>query len=130
MKNLRFGKNNISNDIEDEGEEKPLIEFHEMSREERLEQLTNINEDSSKDWVGLKSLTGANASGWKFEDPYYGKFNVGKRPSMDTAWGRRVYDQVQLLLLCFRLYLLSFIYRVNKTIFSHFRKSVFLTLSW
>ena len=94
MKNLKFGQNYIPCDTDEDEKDKAPKEFHEMSRDERLEQLTNINEDSSKDWVGLKSLTGANASGWKFEDPYYGKFNVGKRPSMDTAWGRRVYDQV------------------------------------
>ena len=39
---------------------------------------------------------GANASGWKFEDSFYGNFNVGRRPSMDTAWGRRVYDQYEI----------------------------------
>ena len=77
-------------------------EFHELSREERLQELTNLNESSSKDWKGLKSLTGANASGWKFEDSFYGNFNVGRRPSMDTAWGRRVYDQVSLLVHKYR----------------------------
>ena len=75
-------------------------EFHELSREERLQELTNLNESSSKDWKGLKSLTGANASGWKFEDSFYGNFNVGRRPSMDTAWGRRVYDQVSTWYVC------------------------------
>lgn len=72
----------------------PPKEFCEMSREERLEELKTVNDSSSKDWVGLRSLTGANASGWKFQDSFYGNFNVGRRPSMDTAWGRRVYDQV------------------------------------
>ena len=73
-----------------------LIDFNEMSRQDKLEELQAQNEsnDSEKDWVGLRSLTGANASGWKFQDSFYGNFNVGRRPSMDTAWGRRVYDQV------------------------------------
>ena len=53
-------------------------------------------EEDSKDWVGLRSLTGANASGWKFQDSFYGNFNVGRRPAMDTAWGRRVYDQYEI----------------------------------
>ena len=44
----------------------------------------------------IKSLTGANASGWKFQDSFYGNFNVGRRPSMDTAWGRRIYDQYEM----------------------------------
>lgn len=56
----------------------------------------NVERKESKDWEGLKSLTGANASGWKFEDSYYGNFNVGRRPSMDTAWGRRIYDQYEI----------------------------------
>ena len=38
----------------------------------------------------MKSLTGGEEGKcWKFSDPYYGNFNVGRRPSMDTAWGRR-----------------------------------------
>ena len=84
----------MEEEIDENSQEK---EFHELSREERLEKLNHFNEESSKDWVGLKSLTGANASGWKFDgDVTYGNFNVGKRPSMDTAWGRRVFDQVSL----------------------------------
>ena len=103
-KELKKQKNEIKNENDDKEEnntddddDNQIIEkeFHELSREERLQELTNLNESSSKDWAGLKSLTGANASGWKFEDSYYGNFNVGRRPSMDTAWGRRVYDQVK-----------------------------------
>ena len=103
-KELKKQKNEIKNENDDkdenntdEDDDNQIIEkeFHELSREERLQELTNLNESSSKDWAGLKSLTGANASGWKFEDSYYGNFNVGRRPSMDTAWGRRVYDQVK-----------------------------------
>ena len=38
----------------------------------------------------MKSLTGGEeGKSWKFSDPFYGNFSVGKRPSMDTAWGRR-----------------------------------------
>jgi hypothetical protein len=44
----------------------------------------------------LRSLTGSNISGWKFQDSFYGNFNLGRRPSMDTAWGRRIYDQVRV----------------------------------
>ena len=77
-------------------ENKPIKEFSDMTREERLEELQKTNESNTKDWVGLKSLTGANASGWKFTDSTYGNFNVGRRPSMDTAWGRRVYDQYEI----------------------------------
>ena len=122
MKNLKFGQNYIPCDTDDDAEDIAPKEFHEMSREERLEQLTNINEDSSKDWVGLKSLTGANASGWKFEDPYYGKFNVGKRPSMDTAWGRRVYDQVTSKIISLSIYIDSFRFIGLRYHFLLFRK--------
>ena len=88
-------------EAEEEAKEKetkiePTKEFAEMTRDERLEELQRTNESGTKDWVGLKSLTGANASGWKFEDSFYGNFNVGRRPSMDTAWGRRVYDQYEI----------------------------------
>ena len=38
----------------------------------------------------MKSLTGGEKGKvWKFSDSFYGNFNVGRRPSMDTAWGRR-----------------------------------------
>jgi hypothetical protein len=66
-----------------------------MSRDERLALLQCNNEDTNKDWIGLRSLTVA--SGWKFQDSFYGNFNVGRRPALDTAWGRRVYDQVKIL---------------------------------
>ena len=36
----------------------PTKEFSEMSRDERLEELQRTNESGTKDWVGLKSLTG------------------------------------------------------------------------
>lgn len=52
--------------------------------------------DDDDDLSGLRSLTGANASGWKFQDSFYGNFNVGRRPAMDTAWGRRIYDQYEI----------------------------------
>lgn len=74
--------------------------FRKLSREQQLDILKARSELSSenrgRDWVGLRSLTGANASGWKFQDSFYGNFNVGRRPSMDTAWGRRVYDQYEM----------------------------------
>ena len=57
---------------------------------------TGILEEENRDWVGIRSLTGANASGWKFQDSFYGNFNVGRQPSMETAWGRRVYDQYEI----------------------------------
>ena len=44
----------------------------------------------------MRSLTGENASGWKFQDSFYGNFNVGRQPAMETAWGRRVYDQYEI----------------------------------
>ena len=53
-------------------------------------------EEQSRDWVGIRSLTGTNVSGWKFQDSFYGNFNVGRQPEMDTAWGRRVYDQYEM----------------------------------
>ena len=56
----------------------------------------DILEEESRDWVGIRSLTGANASGWKFQDSFYGNFNSGRQPAMDTAWGRRVYDQYEI----------------------------------
>ena len=38
----------------------------------------------------MKSLTGGEqGKKWKFSDSFYGNFSVGRRPSMDTAWGRR-----------------------------------------
>lgn len=49
-----------------------------------------------RDWAALRSLTGLNMSGWKYQDSFYGNFSVGRRPSMDTAWGRRVYDQYEI----------------------------------
>ena len=55
-----------------------------------------ILEEENRDWVGIRSLTGANASGWKFQDSFYGNFNVGRQPSIETAWGRRVYDQYEM----------------------------------
>eukprot|EP00094_Tigriopus_californicus_P000624 TCALIF_00606-PA protein Name:"Similar to ncs-2 Neuronal calcium sensor 2 (Caenorhabditis elegans)" AED:0.38 eAED:0.38 QI:0/0.5/0/0.66/1/1/3/0/607 len=74
--------------------------FRKLSREQQLDILKARSELSAesrgRDWVGLRSLTGANASGWKFQDSFYGNFNVGRRPSMDTAWGRRVYDQYEI----------------------------------
>ena len=44
----------------------------------------------------LRSLTGANASGWKFKSSEYGNFCSGKRMALDTAWGRRIYDQYEM----------------------------------
>ena len=35
-------------------------------------------------------------SGWKYQDNFYGHLKVGKRPSIDTAWGRRIYDQYEI----------------------------------
>ena len=58
--------------------------------------ILDILEEESRDWVGIRSLTGANASGWKFQDSFYGNFNSGRQPAMDTAWGRRVYDQYEI----------------------------------
>ena len=55
-----------------------------------------ILEEEDRDWVGIRTLTGKNASGWKFQDALYGNFNVGREPAMDTAWGRRVYDQHEI----------------------------------
>ena len=38
----------------------------------------------------MKSLTGGEqGKKWKFSDSFYGNFSVGRRPSMDTAWGSR-----------------------------------------
>jgi hypothetical protein len=56
-----------------------------------------ILEAEDRDWVGIRTLTGADASGFrKFQDSFYGNFNVGREPAMDTAWGRRVYDQHEI----------------------------------
>ena len=41
-------------------------------------------------------MTGADATGWKFQSNEYGNFNTGRRPSMTTAWGRRIYDQYEM----------------------------------
>ena len=30
------------------------------------------------------------------QDSYYGILNMGPRQSMDTAWGRRIYDQYEI----------------------------------
>ena len=79
-------------------------DFRSLSREDKLQKLqeTRTEKDNEecdpdqRDWVGLRSLTGANASGWKYQDSFYGNFNQGRKPSMDTAWGRRVYDQYEI----------------------------------
>ena len=33
----------------------------------------------------VKSLTGADVSGWKFHGSEYGNFNTGRRPSMNQG---------------------------------------------
>ena len=69
-------------------------DFSQLSREEQLKIL------ESKSWIknidfnpsssDLNSLTGGKKAKWKFQDSFYGNFNVGRRPSQDTAWGRRL----------------------------------------
>ncbi|CAB4064891.1 NCS1 [Lepeophtheirus salmonis] len=85
---------------------KDSIPFEKLSRENQLKSLidpknhskvyTGAEEGKERDWVGLKPLTGHNASAWKFQGSFYGNFNVGRRPSIDTAWGRRIYDQYEI----------------------------------
>ncbi|XP_023321720.1 uncharacterized protein LOC111696360 [Eurytemora carolleeae] len=72
-----------------------------LYREEQLKVLENKswvkNIDFNKDAHEMKSLTGGEKGKvWKFSDSFYGNFNVGRRPSMDTAWGRRVFDQYEI----------------------------------
>ena len=57
---------------------------------------SGVLEEETRDWVGIRSLTGTNVSGWKFQDSFYGNFNTGRQPAMETAWGRRVYDQYEI----------------------------------
>ena len=33
---------------------------------------------------------------FSFQDSFYGILSVKRAPSMDTAWGRRVYDQYEI----------------------------------
>ena len=40
------------------------------------------------DGPAMHSLTGNNASGWKFQDSFYGILNIGRRPSLDMALGQ------------------------------------------
>ena len=47
------------------------------------------NIDFNPSFADVHSLTGGKKAKWKFQDSFYGNFNVGRRPSQDTAWGRR-----------------------------------------
>ena len=68
-------------------------EFAQLSREEQLKVLEETswikNIDFNPSFADVHSLTGGKKAKWKFQDSFYGNFNVGRRPSQDTAWGRR-----------------------------------------
>ena len=68
-------------------------DFAGLSREEQLKVLEGKswvkNIDFNQSFAELHSLTGGKKAKWKFQDSFYGNFNVGRRPSQDTAWGRR-----------------------------------------
>ena len=68
-------------------------DFSQLSREEQLRILEGKswvkNIDFNPSSSDIKSLTGGKKAKWKFQDSFYGNFNVGRRPSQDTAWGRR-----------------------------------------
>ena len=68
-------------------------DFAQLSREDQLRVLENKswikNIDFNPSFAEVHSLTGGKKAKWKFQDSFYGNFNVGRRPSQDTAWGRR-----------------------------------------
>ena len=68
-------------------------DFAQLSREEQLKVLEGTswikNIDFNPSFADVHSLTGGKKAKWKFQDSFYGNFNVGRRPSQDTAWGRR-----------------------------------------
>ena len=69
-------------------------DFAQLSREDQLRVLENKswikNIDFNPSFAEVHSLTGGKKAKWKFQDSFYGNFNVGRRPSQDTAWGRRL----------------------------------------
>ena len=108
MPRRRFSQGAVSalkevlNDMENDGrnvadvppeEDIDTDDFAELSREEQLKILEQKswvkNIDFNPSSTDLNSLTGGKKAKWKFQDSFYGNFNVGRRPSQDTAWGRR-----------------------------------------
>ena len=93
----------LQNNFKESSEEKVYTDMRRMSRDEILEHLESQSKNSesesssgSSDWIARRSLTGKNASGWRFQDTYYGHIHSGRRPAMDTAWGRRIFDQYEI----------------------------------
>ena len=78
-------------------------DFAGLSREEQLKVLEGKswvkNIDFNQSFAELHSLTGGKKAKWKFQDSFYGNFNVGRRPSQDTAWGRRWEDFLTSMLM-------------------------------
>ena len=86
-------ENNAENVHQEQGDDVDPEDFAQLSREEQLKILEGKswvkNIDFSPSSSDLGSLTGGKKVKWKFQDSFYGNFNVGRRPSQDTAWGRR-----------------------------------------
>ena len=86
-------ENDLENADDDEIDNVDPEDFAQLTREEQLKILEGKswtkNIDFNPSSSDLNSLTGGKKAKWKFQDSFYGNFNVGRRPSQDTAWGRR-----------------------------------------
>ena len=72
------------------------------------------NIDFNPSFAEVHSLTGGKKAKWKFQDSFYGNFNVGRRPSQDTAWGRR-YKVLPEILMFYCLILSEFLTSMRST---------------